>query len=177
MAKTMISKYDGVCRDCGAELPAGSLIRWYGRGKVYGMDCHVNPKTGLTGRQAMEASKPAPYQPSDGGAFDRGVRQAAPAPTNLGATRTPQIGGVQDQAGNVVTFPLGIRPAASGFDNPIDQRDDQRLLDGLADYGKPATAGPAKDQPNKLVCDNKIDLDWDLGPDVDDQAFDSDLPL
>jgi len=28
------------CRDCGAELPAGSRARYYGRGRIYGTTCH-----------------------------------------------------------------------------------------------------------------------------------------
>ena len=40
MAKIITLKYAGKCADCGAELPAGSRARWYGRGKIYGLDCH-----------------------------------------------------------------------------------------------------------------------------------------
>lgn len=42
MPRIIISKYDSVCADknCGAFLPAGSRIRYYGRGRVYGVDCH-----------------------------------------------------------------------------------------------------------------------------------------
>ena len=40
MARIMTSKYDANCKDCGAFLPAGSQIRYYGRGKVYGTECH-----------------------------------------------------------------------------------------------------------------------------------------
>lgn len=46
------TKREAVCQDprCGAELPAGSLVRYYGLGRVYGTLCHgkktVSNKTG-----------------------------------------------------------------------------------------------------------------------------------
>ena len=42
MAKTITLKFAGKCADtqCGAALGVGSQARWYGRGRVYGMDCH-----------------------------------------------------------------------------------------------------------------------------------------
>ena len=40
MYRNLITKYDGSCADCGAELPAGSKARYYGRGRLYGIDCH-----------------------------------------------------------------------------------------------------------------------------------------
>ena len=40
MYRNLITKYDGSCADCGAELPAGSKARYYGRGRLYGVDCH-----------------------------------------------------------------------------------------------------------------------------------------
>ena len=46
MAKTITLKYDGTCRDCGAALAAGTKARWYGRGRVYGTECHEQkPRT------------------------------------------------------------------------------------------------------------------------------------
>lgn len=33
-------KFDGVCADCGAFLAKGTTARWYGRGRLYGYDCH-----------------------------------------------------------------------------------------------------------------------------------------
>ena len=41
MAKTITLKFEGKCADCGATLPVGSTARWYGRGRVYGFDCHT----------------------------------------------------------------------------------------------------------------------------------------
>ncbi len=41
--KTIKLRFAAVCRDCGAELPAGAEARWYGRGKVYGIGCHDAP--------------------------------------------------------------------------------------------------------------------------------------
>jgi len=40
MYRNLITKYDGSCADCGSELPAGSKARYYGRGRLYGIDCH-----------------------------------------------------------------------------------------------------------------------------------------
>ena len=40
MYRNLITKYTGACADCGAELPAGTKARYYGRGRLYGVDCH-----------------------------------------------------------------------------------------------------------------------------------------
>lgn len=42
-AKKFRSQFDAVCADesCKAFLPAGSWIRWYRNGKVYGILCHT----------------------------------------------------------------------------------------------------------------------------------------
>jgi len=39
-------KFAGHCRECGAKLPAGSRARWYGKGRVYGLDCHKRDNSG-----------------------------------------------------------------------------------------------------------------------------------
>ena len=41
MAKIITLKYAGRCTDCGASLPVGARAKWYGRGRVYGLDCHA----------------------------------------------------------------------------------------------------------------------------------------
>lgn len=43
--KMIILKFDANCFDCGAFLPAGTKARWYGKGRVYGQDCHAPSKT------------------------------------------------------------------------------------------------------------------------------------
>ena len=43
MAKTITLKFAGKCRECGTDLPAGTKAKWYGRGRVYGLDCHAAP--------------------------------------------------------------------------------------------------------------------------------------
>lgn len=48
--KIITLKWDGKCRDCGAALPAGSRARYYGRGKLYGVDCHENGNSNGNGR-------------------------------------------------------------------------------------------------------------------------------
>ena len=40
MVRTITLKYPGRCRDCGADLAVGEKAKWYGRGKVYGLNCH-----------------------------------------------------------------------------------------------------------------------------------------
>lgn len=40
MAKKITLKFKGTCADCGAELPEGSIARWYGKGRIYGIGCH-----------------------------------------------------------------------------------------------------------------------------------------
>jgi hypothetical protein len=40
MARIITARYPATCADCGASLPKGSRIRYYGRGKVYGLECH-----------------------------------------------------------------------------------------------------------------------------------------
>jgi hypothetical protein len=43
MAKTITLKFAGKCADCGTPLPVGTKAKWYGRGRVYGLDCHSKP--------------------------------------------------------------------------------------------------------------------------------------
>jgi len=53
-------KYDAECKDCGAVLPAGTSARWYGRGRIYGNDCHENQHTPGNPSGASISSPPAP---------------------------------------------------------------------------------------------------------------------
>ena len=41
MAKTITLKYSGYCHECAAPLPVGTRAKGYGRGKVYGVECHA----------------------------------------------------------------------------------------------------------------------------------------
>jgi hypothetical protein len=43
---TITLKFPGKCRDCGATLNPGDRARWYGRGRVYGLECHPQKPTG-----------------------------------------------------------------------------------------------------------------------------------
>ena len=45
MKKAMTLRYDGVCKECGAHLPAGSQARYYGRGRIYGIGCHADTRS------------------------------------------------------------------------------------------------------------------------------------
>jgi hypothetical protein len=48
--KIIVTKYEARCADCGAFLPAGTKVKWYGRGRVYGLECHEKPATASTTR-------------------------------------------------------------------------------------------------------------------------------
>jgi hypothetical protein len=51
MAKKITLKYEAECKDCGALLAAGTLARYYGRGRIYGIGCHEDTrKTNGNGR-------------------------------------------------------------------------------------------------------------------------------
>jgi len=45
MVKMITLRFEGTCADmdCRAVLPVGSKAKWYGRGKVYGVNCHEAP--------------------------------------------------------------------------------------------------------------------------------------
>ena len=40
MPRIITLKYPANCQDCGTYLPPGTRAKWYGKGKVYGLDCH-----------------------------------------------------------------------------------------------------------------------------------------
>lgn len=41
-------KHPGRCADCGAELQPGAVVRYYGRGRMYGTTCHPQHVTRST---------------------------------------------------------------------------------------------------------------------------------
>lgn len=41
MARTITLKYSAICKECKADLEAGSKARYYGPGQIYGTTCHV----------------------------------------------------------------------------------------------------------------------------------------
>ena len=45
MPRTIVTRYSGHCADCGADIPEGSEARYYGRGRIYGIDCHTKGGT------------------------------------------------------------------------------------------------------------------------------------
>jgi len=55
MYRNLITKYTGTCADCGAELPTGSKARYYGRGRLYGIDCHEDTAKTSTGPPILAA--------------------------------------------------------------------------------------------------------------------------
>lgn len=46
MARVITLRFPATCADCGASLAVGDSARWYGRGKVYGVDCHDKASKG-----------------------------------------------------------------------------------------------------------------------------------
>ena len=40
MARHIQLKYEGKCKECGSKLAVGDYGAWYGRGVIYGRDCH-----------------------------------------------------------------------------------------------------------------------------------------
>ncbi len=52
--KTITLKFEGKCADCGAVLAVGSRARWYGRGRVYGLDCHEDTRDTTKTHDPME---------------------------------------------------------------------------------------------------------------------------
>lgn len=61
-------KYDGECADCGAFLPKGTTARWYGRGRLYGYDCHGD-------KAAQPAHDRMNPDPTQGGLFGTDTQQ------------------------------------------------------------------------------------------------------
>jgi hypothetical protein len=50
-------KRDGVCADCGSEVPAGSKARWYKNGTIYGLTCHeqIKPEKKAAPKKAAQS--------------------------------------------------------------------------------------------------------------------------
>ncbi len=55
MSRTIALKYAGTCKDCGATLPAGTRARYYGRGRIYGTECHPQRATRRTREEVARA--------------------------------------------------------------------------------------------------------------------------
>ena len=83
MSRTISLKWPSACRDCGANLAVGSTARYYGRGYVYGTECHPQ-KNGHNGngkqnndieatetivRPEPEPEYPAEIMPSEDGDY------------------------------------------------------------------------------------------------------------
>jgi hypothetical protein len=45
--KIIYTKFATKCADanCGTEIAVGTKVKWYGRGKVYGIGCHDKPSS------------------------------------------------------------------------------------------------------------------------------------
>jgi hypothetical protein len=55
-------KYPATCKDCGADLPVGSRARWYGRGRVYGTECHGDSRAAADRLSARATSYRGPCE-------------------------------------------------------------------------------------------------------------------
>ncbi len=56
-AKVITLRFPGTCKDCGAALPVGSRARWYGRGRVYGTECHGDSRRAAAKLEAGQAEQ------------------------------------------------------------------------------------------------------------------------
>lgn len=60
MTRIISLKYPAKCRDCGADLEVGAKARYYGRGRVYGVECHSPVLDGVTGYRFANGSRVKP---------------------------------------------------------------------------------------------------------------------
>lgn len=95
MATTIITRYEGKCADCGSDIPAGAQARYYGRGNLYGLDCHV-----------QQPSKRAAYY------VGRSLSQMYGA-VRVERTETPAINGHAPVTSIAPVKPRKRNPAAS----------------------------------------------------------------
>ncbi len=77
--KTITLKHKAKCRDCGADLHPGDRASYYGRGKVYGRDCHAKPRNPSSRRTLPKATRPR-YPMVDWDREQEAMRQEAHAP-------------------------------------------------------------------------------------------------
>lgn len=106
MPGLIITQYDSTCRDCGAKLPAGSKARYYGRGYLYGVDCHPQ----LKGRDAaMKRAESKPVKVYKSGPFksfaeaaDANLHESPPIGQRKAPIVTPQVPPIKG------TSPLGL---------------------------------------------------------------------
>lgn len=54
MATIITLKHPGECSECGAYLPPGTKVRYYGRNGMYGLHCHPRKNAG----KFIERSQP-----------------------------------------------------------------------------------------------------------------------
>lgn len=55
--KTINLKYAGTCADCGAHLPVGAPAKYYGRGRVYGTECHPDTRGKASGGRSASGER------------------------------------------------------------------------------------------------------------------------
>ena len=63
MAKQITLKYDATCKDCGAHLEAGTLARYYGKGRIYGIGCHADNRSADRAPRALSEFELENWQP------------------------------------------------------------------------------------------------------------------
>lgn len=67
MARQITLRYAANCSDCGAFLAVGQKAKYYGRGKVYGTECHDRdgPKEGFDRTTQANDSRRSPRALTD----------------------------------------------------------------------------------------------------------------
>lgn len=63
MFKTIISRYAGTCKRCRQDFPAGTRIRYGGRGRTYHLSAHCPAGSS---RDAEDSAEYAPERPAPG---------------------------------------------------------------------------------------------------------------
>ena len=57
MSRQIKLRYAARCADCGAHLAVGSLARYYGRGRIYGLECHPHHPQRHTAAEVAQAER------------------------------------------------------------------------------------------------------------------------
>ena len=69
MSRVITLKYPGKCAECGAELVKGATARYYGPGRIYGVECHPQRTATRTARRERRAQRQADAARCEHGMF------------------------------------------------------------------------------------------------------------
>jgi len=150
--KTITLKWPATCADCGADLPVGTRARYYGRGRVYGIECHEqNPRqNGRRAKRNGNGAARANRKPTvDYAAILAEAKDAGMAA--LERKRDAMIADVNaGRAGYVIKDgftkePVGFLPGLCGFAwvrvKPVNKGNGARLWRWLQKQYPPADTG------------------------------------